>query len=394
MAENFDKLFLHLFTRREKPWKLFTAIYFGALIGCIGSPHPVNGMESAVDSTLAGPGTWEEAVFGGSDPLTGTVDLVAAGDVMLGGNALPTLQKEGPAYPFRNVLPILCSSDACVVNLEAPIATEGQAFEKTYTFRVPPRMLAGPVGAGIDVFTLANNHIMDFGPKGLASTLAALDTFHVLHCGAGRDRDEAEAPAILEIHGLKIGFLAFSYTFPEEFWAGDHSPGTAYGRPDRMERLIRGLRRTVDLVVVSFHWGEERNPTVKPYQREAAHEAVDWGADLVVGHHPHVLQGLELYRGRLIAYSLGNFVFGSYSTDARESALLQVRFERSGFEAQIVPISVYNYDVQFQPRLLDGTQKDAVILHLNAISRDLNGIDILDAAGLVRLSGREMSSHE
>jgi poly-gamma-glutamate capsule biosynthesis protein CapA/YwtB (metallophosphatase superfamily) len=370
-------------TRRDKPVWFFAAVCFYAFSSCFrGTPfHSTD--EGLGLAHLNECSVWEESVFGGKDPLSGTATVVFTGDLMLGGNALPVIQKNGADYPFRQVAPLFQWADIGVSNLEAPVATEGRAFEKTYTFRVPPSLLEGPIQAGIGVFTLGNNHIMDFGDQGLFSTLSVLDALNVRHCGAGGNREEAEAPAIVQLHGLKIGFLAFSYTFPDEFWAGERTPGTAYGRPDRMKKNIEALKQKVDRVVVSFHWGEERSTMVKTYQHDAAHAVIDWGADLVVGHHPHVLQGLEWYKGKLIAYSLGNFVFGSYSPDARESALLKILFDRSGYEARLIPISVFNYEVQFQPLLLSGSRKTALIAHLNAISGDLNGSQLLEASGRV-----------
>ena len=154
-----------------------------------------------------------------------------------------------------------------------------------------------------------------------------------------------------------------------------------------MRKTIEGMSRQVDLLVVAFHWGGELRTDPKPYQRHYAHRAIDWGADLIIGHHPHVLQGIELYRDRLIAYSLGNFVFGSYSRNARDSIILRVRYDRLGLlYAEIIPISVFNLEVQFQPRLLRGEDRDRVIATLNTISKDLNdGRDILRPSGLITL---------
>lgn len=302
------------------------------------------------------------------------ISLIAVGDLMMGGSALSVIKKKGPDYSFALTQSIFHSADIAIANLEAPFTLSGKAFDKTFTFRVPPSYAHGIVNAGFDVLTLANNHILDYGPEGLFSTLKILDSLKIAHCGAGRNLEEADRGTILQREGWKVGFLAYSLTYPSAFWATLKRCGTAYPNIKRLKNRIQSLKKETDLVVVSFHWGGELKTHPKPYQRFYAHQAVKWGADLVIGHHPHVLQGLELYQGRLIAYSLGNFVFGSYSRNSRESIILKIRFDRKGFLlAEMIPISVYNFEIQFQPRPLKGKFRQKVILTLNNISVGLNG---------------------
>ncbi|MFH1941161.1 MAG: CapA family protein [bacterium] len=321
------------------------------------------------------------------DSTKNPISILAVGDLMMGGRALTILEERGPDYPFDSTRTILQQADISIANLEAPFTTRGVAFDKQYTFRVPPEYAIGVKRAGFDVLTLANNHVLDYGPEGLFSTSDILDSLSIAHCGAGRDAKEAERGVVLERGGWRVGFLAYSMTYPSEFWDGSERCGTAYPHQGRMEAHIRSLKDSVDLVVVSFHWGGDLHVHPRPYQREYAHIAVDCGADLVVGHHPHVLQGLEMYQGRLIAYSLGNFVFGSYNRNAKESAMLKVRFDSLGFlMAEVIPINVYNDDVAFQPRLLKGVKKQKVVQNLNTISMDLNaGKLILNDSGFIVL---------
>jgi len=315
------------------------------------------------------------------------ISLIAVGDLLMGGSALHVIQREGADYPFDSTRHVLSSADLTIANLEAPFTSGGTPFDKTYTFRVPPPFASSLPSAGFDVLTLANNHILDFGPEGLYSTLNTLDSLGIATCGAGKNATEAERGAILKKGRWNIGFLAYSLTFPTEFWATDSSCGTAYPRSPHIRQTIQEMREQVDLLVVAFHWGGELKADPKPYQRQYAHRAIDWGADLIIGHHPHTLQGMELYRDRLIAYSLGNFVFGSYSRNARDSIILRVRFDRLGLlYAEIFPITVFNLEVKFQPRLLRGKDRDRVIGTLNVISKDLNdGRDILRPSGLITL---------
>jgi len=304
---------------------------------------------------------------------------------MLGGSALSLISHRGADYPLSALCHLFSSADITVANLEAPFSKDGQPFDKTYTYQVPS-VFAGDVKAsGIDVLTLANNHILDFGPAGLETTLLVLDSLGLAHCGAGKDWTEAEKEAVVSVGPWRVAFLAFSMTFPDAFWAADDKPGTAYPHPERMRACLQSLRQKVDRIVVSFHWGAELTEVPKPYQRDFAHRAIDWGADLVIGHHPHVLQGLELYRDRLIAYSLGNFVFGSYSRKARDAALLKVRFDKLGMlYAEVIPICVDNLRINFQPILYQGVERDNVLQHLNYLSTEFNnGRCIIRADGLI-----------
>jgi poly-gamma-glutamate synthesis protein (capsule biosynthesis protein) len=307
---------------------------------------------------------------------------------MMGGRALTKILLEGADFPFDSTRSILSNADLTMGNLEAPFTDRGRPFPKKFTFRVPPLFVTGLLGAGFDLVTLANNHILDFGLQGLYDTITLLDSVGIGYCGAGQDKTQALAGRIIEREGWRVGFLAYSLTYPEAFWATKQRGGTAYPNMRAMKEEIEDLKMRSDLIVVSFHWGEELREDPKAYQRYYAQQVIDFGADLVVGHHPHILQGIEYYKERLIAYSLGNFVFGSYSQRARESIILRIYIDRKGLLfAEVVPISVYNFHVQFQPRQLDGDLKTRLINHMNKISQPLNNGDlIIQHSGLIRMS--------
>jgi poly-gamma-glutamate capsule biosynthesis protein CapA/YwtB (metallophosphatase superfamily) len=329
------------------------------------------------------PSEAEERPPAPKDTVQSVISIAAVGDVMLEAGALPLIRKNGIDYPFIATRSILEAADIAVANLEAPFARSGKPFQKQFTFRVPPEFCMGLKNAGFDVLTLANNHILDYGPKALFSTLDLLDSLGFVRCGAGRNLDEAQKEGVIVRPGWKIAFLAYSMTYPEEFWATSVNCGTAFPRKAEMQKRIAEVKGLSDLVVVSFHWGKERADFPEPYERDFARLAVDSGADLVIGHHPHVLQGFELYRGRPIAYSLGNFAFGSYTETCREGAILKAFFSRNGFiRAEIVPVSVYNSEVQFQPKVLAGERKDKVLAFIGRVSKRLNGgKDIVSAGG-------------
>lgn len=314
------------------------------------------------------------------------LSVTAVGDLMMSSWIINVVRQKGVDYPFDSTRALLKSSDFAIANLEAPLSDSGVPFEgKKFTFKVPPEFAAGIKNAGIDVLNLANNHILDFGSEGLRNTISTLDSMQLYHIGAGVDGNSACAPTIVDYFGIRIAFLGFSMTFPKEFWASDTTCGTCYPYERKFQRLVQQCEQDADLTIVSFHWGAEKRTTPKEYQIYYAHKAIDLGADLVLGHHPHVLQGLELYKNRLIAYSLGNYVFASYSEDARDSIVLQALITPNGLlSARARPVSVYNADVDFQPHLLYGKERSAVLQRLNELSFDLNnGRNVLNMDGFI-----------
>ncbi|MEW4369023.1 CapA family protein [Paenibacillus kandeliae] len=241
-----------------------------------------------------------------------TVTLHFGGDVMFSGKVGELLAQKGYDYPYEYVKKLFTSDDLTVVNLETPVTSSNTtAANKTYTFKSSPEALPHMAAAGIDAVNLANNHILDQGVSGLTDTIKQLDQSGVQYVGAGKDSTRAYQPVYVERKGIKIALLGFSRVIPEASWnAGKNQPGvaTAYDAT-AAEAAIREAKSNADLVVVVAHWGVERSDTTVDHQTDLAHRFIDAGADLVVGGHPHVLQGLEQYKGKWIAYSTGNFIF-------------------------------------------------------------------------------------
>jgi poly-gamma-glutamate capsule biosynthesis protein CapA/YwtB (metallophosphatase superfamily) len=314
------------------------------------------------------------------------ITIAAVGDLMLGGRTEPFLKEFGPDYPFAEVLPFLSRADIVVGNLESPISSRGTAVQnKKFTLRAGPVAVQALKLAGIRVVSLANNHSMDFGPLALQDTLAILDDNGILYTGAGMDLTDARAPAFVKTRGKTLAFLSYSLTFPLEFYASARRPGTAPGYADFVKADIEKARQTADLVIVSFHWGAELMTAAKDYQIELGHSCIDWGADLVIGHHPHVLQELELYKGRLIAYSLGNFVFGSESNRTNTSMILLLTFQGNMLaKVEAIPLDVNNYRVKYRPHVLEGKAAEEVLSGINAGSARFNTrLDIANNRGTI-----------
>jgi poly-gamma-glutamate synthesis protein (capsule biosynthesis protein) len=214
-------------------------------------------------------------------------------------------------------------------------------FPKPYNFRMHPRFLPTLTGGGIDIVSIANNHIYDYGPRGLLDTISYLDSVGVRHVGAGRNSMEAHRPVIDTLRGREVAFLAY-YGGGEAPGAGRSSPGVARRDLAEVCRDIRSLRDGASsrYIVVILHWGTERATSPDRSQVAFAHALIDAGADAVVGHHPHVLQGIERYGRGVIAYSLGNFLFGGNDRDTYNTGIFEIRLGDGGAGYAFIPVRI------------------------------------------------------
>ena len=363
--------------------------------GCAAAPVSVLSPPPPVAQSVSGPAPAPTAT---AEPLVATpstdeapeVRIAAVGDIMLGGTAEPEMLKYGYDYPFERTQSVLQQAQIVFGNLEGPL-TGGGATEtpKKYVFRSPPDKVAPALArAGFNVVSLANNHSLDYGPQGLEDTRNALEKAGIRGIGAGRNLAEARTPVYIVKHGVTVAFLAYSLTFPEEFWAGPDKPGTAFGHEQDVRADVAAARQNADLVVVSFHWGQEGKTELRDYQVQLAHAAIDAGASAVLGHHPHILQAVERYQNGIILYSLGNFAFGSYSNTATRSVVALLTFRnRQWTELRLLPINVRNAEVVFQPRPLSGQDAAEVVETLKQLSlarqtalENRDGVALLTAA--------------
>lgn len=258
-------------------------------------------------------------------PTTDTrpVMLLFAGDIMLSrsvGDGMNT--KHDWLWPFSRIASVTASADLAFANLETTISTKGTKNGCTYCFRADPKAVAGLVSAGFDVLSVANNHIWDFGLQAFTDTLGYLAVNDISAVGGGRNAVEARAPVVRTVRDTRVAYLAYTDMLPVSAGALAGRAGANIWDAERMKQDVAQARTMADVVVVSFHTGTEYETVHNASQERIYHSIIDAGADLVVGTHPHVVQDIEQYKGKWIAYSLGNFVFDQNFSDATRKGLM------------------------------------------------------------------------
>jgi poly-gamma-glutamate capsule biosynthesis protein CapA/YwtB (metallophosphatase superfamily) len=277
--------------------------------------------------------------------------LVFAGDVMLTRDVGRRIhERHDPALPFRHIATYFSSADLSFVNLESPFSKTGKRTESGLIFNADPENIAGLVLAGVDIASTANNHARDCGGKGVEFTYSWLKSHGIQPVGTGLSAACTHEGAVLTRHGVRFGFLAYTY---------DQSNGNWHDRDDRvanidldaMRRDVASLRRRSDVVIVSMHNGIEYQRNANLQQKEFAHAAIDAGALLVIGHHPHVRQEMEPYRSGVIFYSLGNLVFDQFQRfETQWGELAEIRLLGTTIDsAMLVPVRITRDGPELRP---------------------------------------------
>ncbi|MEW6399519.1 MAG: CapA family protein [Bacillota bacterium] len=277
-----------------------------------GAQGPATSGTTAGGTTAGGTtagGTTAEGTTTGGAPAE--VQLAFVGDIMLALRVAGLIGQKGTDYPWQHVAPVLQKADLAVGNLECAVGTTGQPEKgKEYTFRAPPLAADGLARAGIDVVGLGNNHALDYGRECFLETLDNLKRVKVAYVGGGRNLEEAARPYIADLKGIKVGILGVCLHLPKGWGATEKVSGLFSGfDTNRLYKAIRDLGSRVDWTVVFVHWGNERADHPEKWHQTLAQRMLEAGADLVIGHHPHVWQGIDRRDRSLIAYSLGNFIF-------------------------------------------------------------------------------------
>jgi poly-gamma-glutamate synthesis protein (capsule biosynthesis protein) len=290
------------------------------------------------------------------------VTLVAVGDICLARGVEQRMREKGPGYPFAALCSHLRKADITFGNLECCLAAGGKVVPKKYNFRGRPENATALKHAGFDIVSLANNHTLDYGKDALTETLASVRSAGVAPVGAGMTIREAHALRIVNIKGLRVGFLAYLGLFPPVVPLTANQPAVAMAEIHLITRDVTAARKRVDVLIVSMHAGKEYTFRHAARQEEIAHAAVDAGADMVIGHHPHVVQDVETYRGKPIFYSLGNFIFDPSPTFLRDrgkrwSAMVVATLEKGRPPvARLVDLRI----VDRQPRFADAKSQAAL----------------------------------
>ena len=313
----------------------------------------------------------EEAAAVETEPVTVREALLSfTGDCTLGtdenfdqSRSFNAYYKEhGGAYFLEKVRDIFAADDLTVINMEGTFTESTARADKTYAFKGPPSYVDVLTTASVEAADLANNHSSDYGEQSYTDTVQTLETNGIITFGY-------DVVKLVDAGGVKIGLTGI-------YELRDH-----YGRAEQVKKNIADLKaQGADVIVAAFHWGVEKDTEPGENQVALAHLAIDSGADLVVGHHPHVLQGLETYKGKTIAYSLGNFCFGGNSNPSdKDTMILQVKFtvegnRVTGVEPTVIPCSLsssseYN---DYQPRVLSGEEAQRVRNKIENLSRGLS----------------------
>jgi hypothetical protein len=289
-------------------------------------------------------------------------------------------------FPFRKIAPFFTSKDLVVLNLETPLTdyVRGNGL-----FKSAPGYARAMRAAGVSLVNLSNNHIFDVGEAGFKDTLRHLDAARVQYCGVGSDREACRAGTRVDLRGTRLLFLSYTQFCNSRFASLANScSGLLPLDRQLMIADIRTGRPHADVVIVSVHWGLENQPNVHPAQVEIGHELIDAGADAVIGHHPHVPHGIEVYRGRPILYSLGNFIFAQRCDPTwSDNFLAELVIDQRRVRGVILhPVSGCG-DHLFQPFLLHGVPADELLRRVQLRSVPFNTrIALRNGTGYVGLT--------
>lgn len=325
-----------------------------AVAGCAVGDTPQPLMPPRVNASLAPP-----------EPIR----LIAGGDVNLGRGTEKRLRAGTIVDPLGGVAPALRSAQVAFVNLECALgsAQKKPAFKKAYNLGGSTTSIALLANAGIDVVSLANNHTLDFGPAVLKEMQTALDGVGVRYFGAGKNLAESRRPAYVYVHGSTLAFLGYGGAHASDYYAKPDRPGISPILLKHIREDLKIVRPQSDWVIVSIHWGMEYTHRPSRYQRELAHAIIDAGADVLLGHHAHVYQGIERYKGKVIAYSLGNLLFDQVKRTTNSGILLEIALGQTAIEeVRVIPNGRTG---PFLPTLTERMDRSAVLTHLNKLSQ-------------------------
>lgn len=308
------------------------------------------------------------------------------GDMSFDGHIRNNISEHGYDYPWEYVSEYFKDDHISIGNLETSITREGSPWpNKQFNFRSDPENVGAMKRAGMDVVSLANNHTLDYGYDGLKDTIDYLNAGDIKLVGAGEDTKEASKALIIEKEETKIGVLGYSRVAPDVgWWPTDDKAGVASAYDKHLDQVLENIEETkkeVDLLIIMVHWGKELHEMPREDEVRAAKKMIDMGADVIAGHHPHVLQGIEIYKGKPIFYSLGNFIFGSRSNLSGNTMIAQVNFNHKDIESiDIIPFHIKNS----RPENISREKKEEKLEYLRNISSEFE--TRIDKEGRINIS--------
>lgn len=288
---------------------------------------------------------------------TEEIKIIMTGDIMLDRGVEYMIDKQGKGdfkFPFLKIADYLKKADIVFGNLEGPISDKGRKVGSIYSFRHDPKAIEGLLYAGFDILSFANNHAFDYTLEALEDNFLRLKAVGIDYVGAGFNDKEAHSAVIKNIKGVKIGFLEYTNLGADSWAATEERGGIARVAGNDFEILKQDIvkaKSEADILIVSMHAGEEYTQKLTDFQKDFSRAAIDAGADLVVGHHPHVVQKSEQYNGKWIFYSLGNLIFDQgFSEETMKGEILEVLIG-SGKIKEVIPRAIKMNEF-FQPELI------------------------------------------
>jgi len=300
------------------------------------------------------------------------ISFGAVGDIMLSRGVGDIIKTHDPLYPFKHITQELTQYDILFGNLESPLSTRGspcKGKDPHITFRADPIAVQGLKATGFNILSLANNHILDYGKDALTDTNRCLDEHGIKYIGVNKKK--SQSPVIIEKLGLRIAFLSYtSYPIPK---LNRHKRHNTYVGQLKIEYVRSDINRLKqyykpDVTIISVHWCIDYARYPIPFQMEYAREMIDLGADLIIGHHPHVIQGIEEYKEGLIIYSLGNFIFDEPFQETKKSFIFSCKLSKSGVQgAEIIPVIS---NKTHQPALAKGDESLRIKQEIEELSEE------------------------
>jgi poly-gamma-glutamate synthesis protein (capsule biosynthesis protein) len=304
-----------------------------------------------------------------SGKLLADVNFCAVGDILLDRRILTQGKETGLDFFFDDVLSLIKRNDLAFCNLECSVSDSGAPLNKTYIFHAKPESLINLEKTGFNIISIANNHTIDWGRDAFIETKCSIERYNMFPVGGGNNQQEARQAVIIERNGLKFAFLGYIDMLLEGLTFLEDKPAPAWATIDEIINEIKNVRDKVDFVIVSFHWGVEFQPYPTINQTQIAHKLIDKGADLIIGHHPHVLSRIEQYKGKYIIYSLGNFLFDQRKLTQTQSMIFGCSFDKNGMHSPyFIPIILKNY----KPYIAKGVEAKEIIGVIEKLSEGYN----------------------